>query len=466
MTKMEGMSQTKTTLKIVSTTSGKLEEQETAAPSGSRTSHAKITAEVEAHIVEISLQYPDFGAKRLLPLLQHEELNVSASSVYRILKRHDMQTRALRLSKIEEQRMAESPSRATETSSAFARPIGSQVDEPKPVDKDISERKLPPRSLSVANLPAKASGWSRTFFFAINSLLLVLIGYLGIGAVRSLQQAELEPAALIPIPPPPGMVVAEIESNLQPVSAYQTIKARNLFNLSIANAPTHQKDIVLENVAVAKVDLGLNLMGTVIVNDSALSLAVVQNQQTEEIKTYHEGDKAGTVLIKKILRNRVVLATTHGDQLLTVEPEDFREHRGSLPSLPGDVQYPRHTIESFSSDSTLSERTVPRIRTIYFERDEVEFSLADVDRLMQQIRISPYKLGDHPSGFRLGNIPRDNVLRKMGFRSRDIIKEVNDQDITGTEQAADFFAKLLEGGELTVELKRRRKTRRIKIVVE
>jgi type II secretory pathway component PulC len=85
---------------------------------------------------------------------------------------------------------------------------------------------------------------------------------------------------------------------------------------------------------------------------------------------------------------------------------------------------------------------------------------------MQQIRISPYKLGDHPSGFRLGNIPRDNVLRKMGFRSRDIIKEVNDQDITGTEQAADFFAKLAEGGELTVKLKRRRKTRRMKIVVE
>jgi type II secretory pathway component PulC len=54
----------------------------------------------------------------------------------------------------------------------------------------------------------------------------------------------------------------------------------------------------------------------------------------------------------------------------------------------------------------------------------------------------------------------------MGFRSRDIIKEVNDQDITGTEQAADFFAKLAEGGELTVKLKRRRKTRRMKIVVE
>ena len=240
------------------------------------------------------------------------------------------------------------------------------------------------------------------------------------------------------------MVATEAESTLKPISAYQTIKARDLFNLSKANAPTHQKDIVLENVAVAKVDLGLNLMGTVMANDNALSLAVVQNQQTEEIRTYHEGDKAGTVFIKKILRNRVVLATAHGDQLLTVEPEDFGKHRGSLPTLseePLDGRYPRETIEGSSSDSSLSERTVPRIRTIHLERDEVAISLADVDRLMQQIRISPYKLGDHPSGFRLGNIPRDNVLRKMGFRSRDIIKEVNDQDITGTEQAAGFFCK-------------------------
>jgi type II secretion system protein C len=286
---------------------------------------------------------------------------------------------------------------------------------------------------------------------------------------HNFQQAGLEPAVLIPNPPLTSIEVAEAGSNLKPISAYQTIKSRDLFNLSKADASTLLKDSVFDNVAVAKVEFDLNLMGTVIANDSALNLAVVQNQKTNEIRTYHEGDKAGTVFIKKILRNRVVLATAHGNQLLTVEPEDFGKHRSSLPPLPekpGDVQDSQQTIESASSDSTLSERTVPRIRTIHLERDEVEIPLADVDRLMQQIRISPYKLGDHPSGFRLGNIPRDNVLRKMGFRSRDIIKEVNDQDITGTEQAADFFAKLAEGGELTVKLKRRRKTRRMKIVVE
>ena len=465
------MSQAKTITKLIITTSGKVEEQEPAAPSTSITSRAKITADVEARIVEMSLQYPNFGAKRLLPLLRRDEINVSKSTVYRILKRHGLQTRVLRQSKIEEQRLTDVSPDAVETSPAFAGPTNSQVDKTELVAENPAGRKLPPppRSLSVANVPAKATRWSRVFFYTINSILLVLIGYLGIGAVRNFQQADLEPAVLISIPSPPSIVVAETESNLQPVSAYRTIEARDLFNLSKAKAPTHPKVIVLENVAVARVDLGLNLMGTVMANDNALSLAVVQNQQTEEIRTYHEGDKAGTVFIKKILRNRVVLATAHGDQLLTVEPEDFGKHRGFLPPLPEeplDGRYPRETIESSSSDSTLSERTVPRIRTIHLERDEVEISLADVDRLMQQIRISPYKLGDHPSGFRLGNIPGGNVLRKMGFRSRDIIKEVNDQDITGTEQAADFFSKLAEGGELTVELKRRRKTRRMKIVVE
>ena len=48
---------------------------------------------------------------------------------------------------------------------------------------------------------------------------------------------------------------------------------------------------------------------------------------------------------------------------------------------------------------------------------------------MGQLRISPYRRGDQPSGFRISGIPRDSVLRKLGLRSRDIIREVNGQVI-------------------------------------
>ena len=46
----------------------------------------KIPIEIEKRIVELSYQNPELGAKRLLPLLKREEIDVSSSSVYRILK--------------------------------------------------------------------------------------------------------------------------------------------------------------------------------------------------------------------------------------------------------------------------------------------------------------------------------------------------------------------------------------------
>jgi transposase len=52
----------------------------------------KITDDVAERIVEISLQNPAFGAKRLVPLLQKAGIRVTSSAVYRILKRRGLQT--------------------------------------------------------------------------------------------------------------------------------------------------------------------------------------------------------------------------------------------------------------------------------------------------------------------------------------------------------------------------------------
>jgi type II secretory pathway component PulC len=54
----------------------------------------------------------------------------------------------------------------------------------------------------------------------------------------------------------------------------------------------------------------------------------------------------------------------------------------------------------------------------------------------------------------------------MGLRSRDVIVGINGEDIKGPEQAAEFFGKISEGGEITIKLKRRRRTRQINLNIE
>jgi type II secretion system protein C len=107
-----------------------------------------------------------------------------------------------------------------------------------------------------------------------------------------------------------------------------------------------------------------------------------------------------------------------------------------------------------------------RSASINLNRKEIEASLTDTDQLLEEIGISPYMQGDRPAGFRISRVPPQIVLRKMGLRSRDVIVGVNDQEITSPEQAVEFFQTLAEGGDVTIKIKRRRRSRQIKLNIE
>ncbi|MEJ2154178.1 MAG: hypothetical protein P8X96_02495 [Desulfobacteraceae bacterium] len=62
---------------------------------------ARIPPAAKARIVQLSLKHPDFGAKRLLPLLNRENINVSVSSIYNVLKRNGLQTREKRYARVQ-----------------------------------------------------------------------------------------------------------------------------------------------------------------------------------------------------------------------------------------------------------------------------------------------------------------------------------------------------------------------------
>jgi type II secretory pathway component PulC len=66
----------------------------------------------------------------------------------------------------------------------------------------------------------------------------------------------------------------------------------------------------------------------------------------------------------------------------------------------------------------------------------------------------------------IGSITPQNVLRKMGLRSRDVITAINDEAVTGPEQAADFFERLSRGGEVTINFQRRRRDRQIRLNIQ
>jgi general secretion pathway protein C len=181
--------------------------------------------------------------------------------------------------------------------------------------------------------------------------------------------------------------------------------------------------------------LNLELVGTVVADDPAMSFAVIHNRATGKQWVYRKGDRVGEALIKRILRRSVVIDSGTGDEMLSM---DAGGHAGGIPSSP----------------------EMPRL-----DREEVEPHLADMDQLKGQLLLYPIKEEGEPAGVLIRKIRRGSILWRMGLRNRDVIRGVNGNAITSPDEADAFFQTLKNGGAITVEIKRRRRTHELRFEI-
>jgi type II secretion system protein C len=391
---------------------------------------SKVPHWVEAFVVHLSLQHPDYGPRRLVPVLEKEGITVTASTVYTILKRNNLQNKSLRLSKLEEQR----------TSEIVAEPadiIEPEAEEPEPAPIPAHTVEIKPQpSKSPASKSLSIFSDRRFRSYALPSLLVLgLVGYFCISAALELLRAGREP--VIESQSAPAEAISKAETSARPLEDYNIIHERNLFGGSQGQVSVSQEDVSVEDVPAADKSLGLKLVGTVAGDDSATSFAIIDNIKTRKQELYHEGDKAGDVLIKKILRNKVIVDAGRGEELLALEFEETGKRIEFSPT-------PQPAVRN--------RRTATREQSLQFDQAEVEASLQNVDQVIQELNISPYTRAGKPYGFRIGKLPRDSILIAMGLRTGDLITGVNDQTITGPEQAAEFLQTLKQGGDVTIKV--------------
>jgi len=394
----------------------------------SKNIRTNISPDIETRIVELSLQNPDYGASRLVPLLEHEGMTVTTSAVYTLLKRNNLQNRTLRLSRLEELRAAEiAPEPVTS--------IEPQAEEPDQLPAHTIE--MTPESSVSPVIKSLSKFTGRRFWpFAVPSLLVLgLVGYFLVSAAANFLRAGREPV-LAPHPAP-SEATTKAEATVRPLEDYSIIIERNLFGSSAAETPAPEETVSLEDIPAAEKSLGLKLVGTVVGDDAATSFAIIDNKTTRQQELYQEGDKAGDVLIKKILRNKVIIDAGRGEELLALELEETgkKVDFSPAPQPPGSKRGPASREEA-----------------LRFDRAEVEAALGNVDQVIQELSISPFMRSGRPAGFRIGKLPRDSILVGMGLRTGDLIIGVNDQAVTGPEQAAEFFQTLKQGGDVTIKV--------------
>ncbi len=271
-------------------------------------------------------------------------------------------------------------------------------------------------------------------------LVLSLIVYFGVDAFMTVLNSRLAPT---PAMQKEAVKLSEkAAADARPLEDYAIITERNLFGgTSQGLAEASPEEVVLDDMPVAVNSLGLKLVGTVVANKPEESSAIIEDRSTRKQEVYQEVKQA---LIKRILRHNVVINTGRRDEVLTMIPDE------SAGKTPAPERAPR-------------TRRRPAARgSIRLDREELESQMANLNELMQQVRIRPFMEGKRPAGFLVSNIKPGSLFSKMGLRNGDVIQGVNGETITTPDQAVELYESLMEGGEIALEIKRGRRKQNLR----
>jgi general secretion pathway protein C len=166
--------------------------------------------------------------------------------------------------------------------------------------------------------------------------------------------------------------VGDTDTAQRPLSAYQAVLDRNLFNTRSASAPSTEK-VDVESLEETK--LNLKLWGTVSGADDS-DYAVIEDVKAREQNLYRTGDAIQTATVKEIFREKVVLTVNGKDEVLQMQELESGKpvaRPGGLPARAG----------AASSGAVRAQR-------ISLRRSYIEQSMTDMATLMTQVQIQPH----------------------------------------------------------------------------
>lgn len=238
-----------------------------------------------------------------------------------------------------------------------------------------------------------------------------------------------------------------VESNRH-LSDYREVWERELFRKSIKQPEPETKNTKPPGFPVRGSADRMKLVGVVLANTWANRVAVIENNGAQRI--YREGDPVGKLFVKQILRDQVIVGEAGGDTLMRLALD--RMERGTVASATA-VQRAPETIQLNTAGG--------RFKTVQLAREEITAALNDVDDVLRNAGTRSYQYG-MLTGFRIGRVSDESILKKIGLRSHDVILAVNNKS-SENEQFA--FMEQISGDEpVTIKYRRRNRTRLIDLI--
>ena len=231
---------------------------------------------------------------------------------------------------------------------------------------------------------------------------------------------------------------------------YRSISQRNVFNSNhkgeIGSDP-HQA-VAQSTAPLKKSNLNVQLIGTV-VGSSGNSFAIVEDRQTREQQLFRVEDTIQEqARVVAISRCTVVVQRDGLEEVLECpKPESgSRAERPAAP--PSNAEAPPPPKREPGEVKKISEGDY------VIDRSEVQNQLGDYNQIMTQVSIGPNFVDGKPDGLRLFNVKPGSFWDKAGMKTGDVIRRVNDLDLSSVDNAMKAFDEMRKQEEVLMEISR------------
>jgi general secretion pathway protein C len=228
---------------------------------------------------------------------------------------------------------------------------------------------------------------------------------------------------------------------------YRSISQKNVFNSAYTGeeAGGRNQRGARSTEPLKKADLNVELIGTVVGTDQD-SFAIIEDHQSRKQELYQIDDMIqDQARVVAISRCKVVVLKDGAEEIIECPEPDAKTKR-----KPSTVRY----SGSKEGDDDVNVRKMSDSEYV-IDEETVENALGNINQLLTQIRVVPNFQDGKPDGFKVFAIRPNSLFADIGLKNGDVIRKVNDQDISSPEKALGLFQELRNEKNLSVEISRR-----------
>ncbi len=297
-------------------------------------------------------------------------------------------------------------------------------------------------------------------FSIMNIALITVLSFLGVGLFYQIVSGKLMDIAFMASTPanhtddaPDDLENPARLAAKRDFSFYQTIIDRDLFKAGKSKDDKTNEQIALDKLK--QTQLNLKLCGTV-TGSPDNAYAVIEKKQNRKQALYREGDSIENALIKKILRNTVVLHVNGKDEILVIKEEKGKSGGRPRTIIEESQEMPEPEImeEPPPEEPPPEEPPPEESGAVSIDREKVNNALKNINQLMSQVKVRPHFKDGKPSGLMLSHIQPNSIFMDMGLQSGDIVKGVNGNAIESVDDALKFYENLKSSSNVQLQIER------------